>query len=559
MIHMSQEKTITPLSRFWRLLKPDAAEIRNVYIYAAFNGLINLSLPIGIQAIINIIQGGEINFSWFVLILFVSGGIALAGIIQVSQLRITENLQQKIFTRAAFEFTYRIPRIRLDALYKHYAPELMNRFFDVVAIQKGLSKVIVDFSSAAIQIIFGLILLSFYHPFFIAFSLVLVVLVYLIFRITAARGLETSLSESKNKYKIAHRLEELARTNMTFKLAGKTDLPLEMIESESMSYIHARESHFNILKLQYKLMIWFKIIIALTLLVMGSLLVMNQQMNIGQFVAAEIIIILVLNSVEKVILSLETIYDVLTSLEKVGQVSDLELEDESGMDMNGGEKKQALSVELIDVAFSYPGHQRKVLDDLSLAVKSGERVLITGDSDSGKSTLLYLMSALYSPTKGSVLIDGLPIRSYNPRSLRDNIGDCLMDEQLFDGTIYENISLGRKGVTTKDVMWALDKVGLTDLIKRLPDGLNTIVMPEGLQFSKGAIDKFILARSIVDRPGLLLIKDNFSLFSEEERDRLICFLIDKSNPWTLIIASSNRNLEKYVDRMIVLNAGKQIS
>ena len=165
------EKTrLTPLRRFWLLLRPDKLEIRNIYIYAIIIGILNLTLPIGIQAIINLIQGGAVNTSWIILILMVASGIALSGILQINQLRITEDLQQKIFTRAAFEFAYRIPRIKLEKLFKQYAPELMNRFFDVVSVQKGMTKILIDFSSATIQVIFGLILLSLYHPFFIIFS-----------------------------------------------------------------------------------------------------------------------------------------------------------------------------------------------------------------------------------------------------------------------------------------------------------------------------------------------------------------------------------------------------
>ena len=161
---------ISPIKRFWLLINPDKKEIRNIYIYAIFIGLVNLSLPIGIQAIINLIQGGQMSVSWMVLVAFVIIGIAISGILQINQFRITEYLQQKIFTRAAFEFTYRIPKIKLEALYKHYAPELMNRFFDVITIQKGLSKILIDFSTASIQTVFGLVLLSLYHPFFIVFS-----------------------------------------------------------------------------------------------------------------------------------------------------------------------------------------------------------------------------------------------------------------------------------------------------------------------------------------------------------------------------------------------------
>jgi ABC-type bacteriocin/lantibiotic exporter with double-glycine peptidase domain len=259
--------------------------------------------------------------------------------LQISQLKITENLQQKIFSRAAFEFAYRIPKIKMEAIYKQYAPELMNRFFDVISVQKGLSKILIDFSMASIQVLFGLVLLSLYHPFFIFFSMILIFLLFIIFRYTAKKGLMTSLRESKHKYTVANWLQEVARTHMTIKLAGKTDLPVQRVDKATGEYINARDDHFKILMQQYFLMVGFKVIIGAGLLVVGSILVMEQQMNIGQFVASEIIILLVLSSVEKLILSLETIYDVLTSLEKIGQVTDMELESNEGMLINNEDKE----------------------------------------------------------------------------------------------------------------------------------------------------------------------------------------------------------------------------
>ena len=190
---------LTPARRFWMLIKPDQAEIRNVYAYSIFAVLVNLSLPLGIQAIINLIQGGQITTSWMVLVFLVVLGVVITGVLQIAQLRITENLQQKIFTRAAFDFTYRIPKIRMDALYQHYVPELMNRFFDIVALQKGLAKMLIDLSTATLYIIFGLVLLSLYHAFFILFSLILILLGIVIFQFTVKKGLRTSLKESKHK------------------------------------------------------------------------------------------------------------------------------------------------------------------------------------------------------------------------------------------------------------------------------------------------------------------------------------------------------------------------
>lgn len=548
---------VNPLKRFWMLLRPDKLEIRNVYIYAIFNGLINLSLPVGIQAIINLIQGGAVNTSWIILVIFVSGGIALGGILQISQLRITENLQQKIFTRAAFEFAYRIPRIKLEKIYREYAPELMNRFFDVVSVQKGLSKILVDFSSASIQVVFGLILLSIYHPFFIIFSIFLLVVILLMIRLTARRGLETSLDESKRKYQTVHWLEELSRANYSFKLAGETDLPLHEVNVKTSQYISAREQHFSVLKKQYALMVAFKVLVALGLLVLGGILVMEQQMNIGQFVAAEIIILLIINSVEKLILNFETIYDVLTSLEKIGQVTDLELDSEDGVAPK--RREGAMCVELSSVQFTYPDEDKVVLDDVSLRVESGERMLVTGQNDSGKSTMLYLIGGLFQPTSGTILIDDIPTGNYRPDALRSMIGGYLRDETLFEGTLLDNITLGRPKATFENVKWAIKGLGLQELIKTLPLGYNTRILPHGRQFSKSTVAKLMVARAIADKPSVLLLENSFSIFSETDRDRILTFLLDRSHEWTVLLTSSQPiDLGDLIDRELVLEKGKII-
>jgi len=546
---------ISPVSRFWLLIKPDRKEIRNIYIYAFFNGLVNLSLPIGVQAIINLIQGGSMSTAWMVLVVFVISGIILSGILQINQLKITENLQQKIFTRAAFEFAYRMPRIKLEALYKHYAPELMNRFFDVVSVQKGLSKILIDFSTASIQTVFGLLLLSLYHPFFIVYGLILVVLVYVIFKLTSKKGLETSLTESENKYNVAHWLQEIARTSVSFKSAGHTELPMEQVNNHANLYIKSRDSHFKILKYQYILMVIFKVLVAAGLLIVGSVLVMEQQMNIGQFVAAEIIILLVMGSVEKLILSLETIYDVLASLEKIGQVTDLEMEKEEGIVLTRDLLDSGLSVEFKNVSFTYPEQNKNIFNNVSFKIKSGEQIMIMGDSDSGKSTLLYLMVGLYNVNRGNVIINGLPIRNYNPHRLRSIVGECLMDDLLFEGSLLENITMGRPNATFENVLWAIDKLELNEFVKSLPKGLDTELHPQGKQFSKGIVDKLILARSIADKPKLLLIKDAMSSLIEEERERIMSFLTDKSNGWTLVIATRDKEMKSKVDRVFLSKNG----
>jgi ABC-type bacteriocin/lantibiotic exporter with double-glycine peptidase domain len=552
---MINENTLTPVQRFWRLLKPDQKEIYNVYAYATFNGLVNLSLPLGIQAIVNLIQGGQISTSWIVLVCFVVLGIAATGIFQLLQLRITENLQKKIFARAAFEFAYRMPRVKMEALYKQYAPELMNRFLDVVSVQKGLSKVLIDFSTAVLHVLFGLLLLSFYHPFFIGLSFILMLLVYLIFRFTLKNGLETSLKESKYKYQVVHWLEELARTLTTFKLAGKTSLPLERTDNHVGDYLKARKSHFTVLVQQYSLMVVFKVFIAGGLLIIGGILVMEQQMNIGQFVGAEIIILLVMSSVEKLVMSLETIYDVLTSLEKIGQVTDLELESNEGDKLNPDE---GIEVALDNVVFAYPGNPRKTLNGLSLTVKKGEKLVITGPNNSGKSTLLHVLSGLYDIQGGSVAYNKLPKGNLEVEGLREAIGNFFTEEQLFEGTVMENITMGREAATKENVYWVVEKLALQDFITSLPKGYNTILEPLGKNLPKSAKLKLLLARSIVIKPKLLLFEGVFEHLDKKENQMVIDFLTAKENNWTMVAVSSDPYLAERVDTVAIMSKGKII-
>ncbi|MFT5019199.1 MAG: ABC-type bacteriocin/lantibiotic exporter with double-glycine peptidase domain [Polaribacter sp.] len=552
---MELRATITPMQRFWRLLHPDRKEIRNVYVYAVFNGLINLSLPLGIQAIINLIQGGEVSTAWIVLVSVVVIGVAVTGVLQIAQLRITENLQQKIFARSAFEFAFRIPRVKMEAIYKHYAPELMNRFFDTLTVQKGLPKILIDFSSAGLQVVFGLILLSFYHPFFIIFSLILILLVIAIFRLTGKPGLVTSLRESKYKYKVAHWLEELARIGTTFKLAGKTELPLTRLNGEVEKYLDAREEHFKILVQQYSLMVGFKALIAAGLLAIGGILVMQQLMNIGQFVAAEIIILLIMASVEKLVMSMETIYDVITALEKIGQVTDLEIDRAEGIETICENDNRGMTVDLKDVYFTYPDGDKEILCGITEGFKAGESVIISGENGSGKSTLLQIIAGLYDVTKGKLIYNGLPIGNLQLAALRSIIGDCLTQEQLFDGTVIDNITMGREGATFENVKWAVKNLLLEDVISGLPYGYDTVLDPQGKKLPKSTVQKLLLARSIADKPKLLLLEDALEHMDEKERHAIIDFLLGEENDWTLVAVSSSRYFKVKADRAIEMKKG----
>ena len=316
----------SPTQRLIRLLATEKKDIGYIYLFALMTGLISLSLPLGIQAVFNLVSGGLVFSSVYVLIGLVVLGVFVTGLLMVGQMTLVEILQQRIFAKAAFEFTYRLPRIRPDALSAYYPPELMNRFFDVLTIQKGLPKLLIDLTAAAVQILFGIILLSFYHPVFLGFGLFTLLAVVGICWFYGPRGLRTSLNESKYKYRVVAWLEDLARDLPTYRQTDDSHEPMARMDELVAGYVTHRNAHFRVLKRFFYSAIAFKTLVTGGLLILGTSLVVGRQMSLGQFVAAELVIVLITGSVEKLISGIDTVFDLLTAVEKIAGVTDLPLE-----------------------------------------------------------------------------------------------------------------------------------------------------------------------------------------------------------------------------------------
>lgn len=552
---MKKTANLTSIKRFINLLKVDKQDIVSIYVYALFSGLISLSIPLGIQAIINILTVGQVSTTWIILVFFVILGITFTGIMQIMQISIAENIQQKIFTRSAFEFAYRIPKMSSEALDKIYTPELVNRFFDTMTIQKGLSKILINFSTSSLQIVFGLILLSLYHPFFIIFSTILIVLVYLIFKYTAPQGLQTSINESSYKYEMAHWLEEIARSSQSFKLSGNSQLPLFRTDEKVIGYLTQRKAHFKTLLIQLINLVGFKILMAAGLLIIGGLLVINQKMNIGQFVASEIIIILVLASVEKLILSMENIYDVLTAIEKVGNVTDIELEKENSVYLNL-KPNDPISIKVKDLSFKFKDESKNILTNINFELSTGESLCVSGQNGSGKSFLLQVIPGLFDSYKGTISINNSPLSSLNKNELRTHIGDSLCKEEVFKGTILENITLMRPHITDEDVQQIVEVLGLVEFIETLRLGIKSQILPEGRNLPKSIRIKIILARCIIGNPKILLIDDDFNQLKLDDKNNFLSYLIENKRQFALIIVSNSEEVAKLFDKVMVLEDGK---
>jgi ABC-type bacteriocin/lantibiotic exporter with double-glycine peptidase domain len=543
------------IRRFFEVIRLEKKEVSAIYFFAILSGLIQLTLPLGIQAIINFAQAAagqsKLPASMWLLILLVVLGVLASGVMQISQMRVVEKIQQRIFTRYAFEFTYKIPRLTTSATENYYLPELVNRFFDTVSLQKALSKLLVDIPLAVIQILFGLILLSFYNPVFILLGLLLLTVLYGVLYYTAKPGLEASLRESNYKYSVAGWLEELARAFKSFKVAGNHNLHLKKTDTLLEGYLQSRTEHFHVLKFQYWSLIFFKLLITAAMLIIGAILLIDQELNLGQFIAAEIVILTVLAAVEKLILSLDKAYDLLTSLEKLTKLTDKETE--KGGSLLFDPAGNGIAIEAHKLSFGY-NVNNTILKDIDFSIKSGQKVSITGDAASGKSVLLDLMTGSLEQQRGNLLINGLPIKNHQLESYRKHIGVFYHEQDIFNGTLFDNLTMGDCDISTKELMELADVVGLQSFITSLPNGFDTELEPTGKGLSTVIAKKILLLRAFASKPKLLLLDEPFELAGGDDCRKIATYLMQLQNT-TVIVVTANIDFMKQSDMLIILKEG----
>lgn len=546
------------IRKLFQLINLERLEIQNVYIYSIFSGLIMLSLPLGIQAIINLMFGAIISTSMIVLITLVIVGVLLNGMLQIKQMRITERIQQRIFARLTFAYAYRIPKLSLPGIDQYYLPELVNRFFDTASLQKELSKLLIDFPSASIQVLFGLIILSFYHPIFIVFGFFLLGLVIMIFYISSPKGFQTSIKESDYKYDVAHWLEEISRGIKTFKYYQQTDLHLKRTDKLVNGYLNAREEHFSILVFQYRIVIAFKVLITAAMLIIGALLFVNQQINLGQFIAAEIIIITIINAIEKLIVSLEVVYDVLTSLEKINKVLDKEQDSDEDLFVPTNWQGKGMAVKIKNLDFFY-NPQSKILKGVNLEIKAGEKICIMGAEGSGKSTLLKLLTGMWPNFKGNLFFNDEHFKGISPESLYKHIAFYFSEDELFSGSLLDNILVGAKTDNKEELKRVCDLVGLSDFIADKQDGFEMRLDPQGKKLSYNIAQKILLARCILRKPSLMLLEDGWLGLDQVAKQNIINYLTDANQPFTLLAISNDEQFAAQCTRLIKMENGQIIN
>lgn len=552
---LPKHEILTPINRFLQLMAEDRKDLLVLLIYTLLNGLLMLAVPLAAQSLVNTIAAGVFLQPLVVLSLLLFGGLVFAGVLRLMQMTLVEVIQQRVFAKIALRLAYRLPRLRLDALRNEYVPELANRFFDILTIQKSWAKILLDGPSAILQIVVGLLLLAFYSPILLAFDILLVITMIGALWGLGWGGLKTSIQESYQKYDMAGWLEEIGRCHVSYKIAGLPEHTVQQANVLASNYIEARGHHFQVLFRQAAGTYLLYALASAGILAIGGWLVINRQLTLGQLVAAEIVVFSVLAALEKLMRQIEPFYDLLTGMDKIGHVTDLPLEREGG----GGLPKlpEGASVFCRGVRFAYPG-ANPVLSNLDLRIEPGSRTALAGPSGVGKSTIASLLCGLREPTHGIVEINGIDIRDLELHTLRRSVAWAGMTHEVFEGTIEENITLGRSWVTQHDTRWAMEATRLSEDLAHMPEGKKTRLVSEGRNLSLGQRQRLMIARAIVDRPQLLILDETFSAIDMDTKTHILDFILDKHQPWTVIFITHLPEVIQRAEQVFILDEGKII-
>jgi ABC-type bacteriocin/lantibiotic exporter with double-glycine peptidase domain len=515
--------------------------------YGVALGLLSLAVPIAVQSLVNTVAFGALIQPLVVLTLLLAIALTGSAALRALQVRVAEMLQRRLFVRIVTEIGARLPRVRARALEAGNGPELLNRFFDVFTVQKSLASLLLGGVDALLVALIGLIVLAFYHPALLAFDVLLIVGAVLVLIPLGRGGTSSSVAESKAKYAVAGWLEEMARHPLSFKLVGAERLAQERVETLARSYLDERDRHFRIVFRQLMGALTLEVVASVALLAVGGLLVIERQLSIGQLVAAELIVTAVVAAIAKLGGKVEIFYDLVAAVDKLGEILDLPLERPTGETLPpSAEPRGQLLLRDVELDVEHATMPTQI----SLRLGRGERMAITGASERVTTALADAIFGLNPPKSGVIEIDGHDARDLALREIRSRIA-VVRDAEILPGCILENLRAANAEISPEDAWNVLRRVGLLQVVKTLPEGLETELLPNAAPLSRTQATALTIARALAGKPSVLLIDRMLDRLPLRERELVVSGLFSERDASVLLISNDPELLAR-TDRQIDL-------
>ncbi len=535
---------LKPLKRFIALLKPEAQDIRAILIFSVIIGLLSLTTPLAVEAVVNTIAFGRYLQPLVVLSFIMLVFLGFRAGLNVLMTIVTEIIQRKLFVRTVEDLAYRLTRVPLSTWQKYHGPELVNRFFDIVSVQKITSKLLLETLMLGLQTIIGLTVLAFYHPFLLGYDVGLLTMMTIVLWFIGRGAIQTAKDESQLKYETAAWLQEIVRHPSTFKFNGGLGYALNRADELAFEYINHRQRHFRILIKQISFSMFIQVIAATVLLALGGYLVIKKQMTLGQLVAAELIVTVILGSFAKLGKDLESFYDLMASVDKLGKLFDLPVEPVNKLQL--ARRPGAYGLTMVDAKLT-PDQER----DFHIEFKPGRTYAIYGGPELRRSTLIQTLIGQRKPQDGHVLLDEFRVDAISSESLQEKIS-LIRQVEIFEGTIDQNLRMGRQNVGSAQVNEIVGQLGLRKTLAALPEGFNTKLSIHGYPLAQGQAIRLMLARGLIAKPGILLIEGLLDQLADSDVEDLLEMLDSFKTETTILVSTGRRAIARWADQTLNL-------
>ncbi len=519
--------------------------------YSIAIGLFSLIVPLTVQELVNTFAFALQPITIVTLAAVMVAGLLFVGAFRALQYYAVEVLERRIFARVAIAMAQQLPHLR----YQGFKPRFANYFVETILMQRAISVLLVDLINVIVGGAVGMTILVFYHPYFLLFNAILLVGFNVVFFLMSHGGLKADIDLSHAKYDTLHWFQEIAYNLLHFKSTDSQTLLVKKTDQLLDTYVGVRKTRFGILIRQYLGSLGWQAIVHSGLIATAGWLLGIGQLTLGQFVAAEVVVSGILSSFDGVVKRMGHIYYFLTALTELSFLFSLP-KDQDAATLSiplPDPTVHGIRVTCKDLTFA-PAGGPPVFEHFNLEVTPGEKIGIYADTTMAKTALARVLGGLESPTAGVIRYNGVDLRHLNLDSVNRFRG-FILDSQLslFEGTLEENILLGRDYIPYSDVRWALRFAELEEEVDALPHGLKTHVRSAGKIFAPTHIVRILVARAILGRPQLLIFEGILHNMHPAMRETILRRLCSKEEPWSVIFVSNDPNLTPHVDRRIMLN------
>jgi len=531
------------------LLRLERRLLALVVSYSLAIGLFALIVPLTVQELTN-----TFAFAIQPVTIVTLAGVMIAALLFVGAFRslqyyAVEVLERRLFARVAIGMAQQIPHLQVLGFKPRYA----NHFMETVFMQRALSVLLVDLINVVVGGAVGMTILVFYHPYFLLYNALLLAGFGIVFLLSHG-GLKATIEMSHAKYDTLHWMQEISYNLLHFKATDSRAILMQRTDELVGKYVERRQTRFGILIRQYLGSVGWQAIAHGGLIATAAWLLSIGQLTLGQLVAAEVVVSGLLASFDEVVKRMGHIFYFMTGLSELDFVLSLPKDQESsGLSVPLPDPTvHGIRLTCKDLTVHHPGVPA-IFERFNVEVTPGEKIGIYASSTVAKTALARVLGGLEAPTNGLIRYNGVDLRHIDMSAINRCRG-FMIDSQLtlFEGTIEDNIVLGRSYIPYSDVRWALRFAELEEDVDALPQGLKTHIRAPGKILAPTHIMRILLARAVLARPQIMIFDGTLHTLQPVLRETLLRRLCSKDEPWSVIFVSNDPNLTPHVDRRLIL-------